>query len=566
MVVITVVTVEIAELGNRAYLVHDGAHALVVDPPRDILRLEQAADDAGVQIEAVAETHVHNDFVSGGPALARRHHAEHLVARAEQVDFPRAGVSDGDVLDVGSMRVEVVGTPGHTPNHLAYLATASDSAAPALFSGGSMLYGTVGRTDLSGRERTEMLSREQYRSARRLAARLPRQTTLFPTHGFGSFCASTAACSASGSTLAAEAADNPALTVDDEDAFVRMLQRGLGPVPTYYAHMAALNRAGRGLTEVTGLGLLEPKDVRAALAQGTWVVDLRDRRGFAAAHLCDSLSFEYGSSCATYIGWMVPWGAEILLVSSSEEQLAAAHRDLARIGIERLAGGVVGLPCSGTPEVRAYPCRRWEDLQARYAEESRRPDIPVVLDVRQRSEYEAGHLARAISVPVQDVPEAADRIPPGPVWVHCRTGFRAAVAASFLHAAGRRVVLVDDDWERAESLGLPVLRGRLFDAHDTAQSRGVVVINQAMAERYFGAADPIGQTLISQVVNVGPLGASLMKDRAHVIVGIVGSTLGFWLAGALGLAAGSAVARWLVAIAGAAILILSFGVIRSCPK
>jgi glyoxylase-like metal-dependent hydrolase (beta-lactamase superfamily II)/rhodanese-related sulfurtransferase len=457
-----VVTVEIAELGNRAYLVHDGAHALVVDPPRDIVRAERAAEEAGVRIEAVAETHVHNDFVSGGPALARRHRAEHLVAGAEQVDFPRVGVSDGDALDVGSLRVEVMGTPGHTPHHLAFLATAPDApdaADPALFSGGSLLYGTVGRTDLSGRERTEGLTREQYRSARRLAARLPRRTALFPTHGFGSFCASTSACSASSSTLAAEAADNLALTVDDEDAFVEMLLGGLGPVPSYYAHMAALNRAGHGLTDVPGLSRLGPESVCAALARGASVVDLRNRREFAAAHLRDSLNFEYGSTCGTYVGWMLPWGEEIVLVSGSAEQLAAAHEDLARIGIDRLAGGVVGLPGSGTPEVRAYPCRRWEDLQARYAEDGRRPDIPVVLDVRQRAEYEAGHLARAISMPVQDVPQAGGRIPPGPVWVHCRSGFRAAVAASFLHAAGRRVVLIDDDWERAETLGLPVESG-----------------------------------------------------------------------------------------------------------
>ena len=246
---IDVVTVDTPQLGNRSYLVHDGVRALVVDPPRDFERLERTAEDAGIEIAAVAETHLHNDFVSGAPALARRHGVEHFVAADEQVSFRRRGIAHGDVFEVGGLEVEVLSTPGHTPGHVAY-AACSDASTPVLFTGGSLLYGTVGRTDLSGAEQTERLARAQYRSVRSLAERFPAETALFPTHGFGSFCASSSACSASSSTIAAEAFDNVALTVDDEDRFVRDLLAGLGPVPAYYDHMAGLNRAGHGLEPV----------------------------------------------------------------------------------------------------------------------------------------------------------------------------------------------------------------------------------------------------------------------------------------------------------------------------
>jgi hydroxyacylglutathione hydrolase len=457
--VLDVVTVDTPQLGNRSYLVHDGTHALVVDPPRDFQRLEHAAENAGVEVAAVAETHLHNDFVSGAPALARRHGVAHLVAAAERVSFRRRGVADGDVFEVGGLEVEVLATPGHTPGHVAYAARTRDAAAPVLFTGGSLLYGTVGRTDLSGAEQTERLTRAQYRSVRRLAERLPAETAVFPTHGFGSFCASSSACSASSGTIAAEAYDNAALTVDDEDRFVRDLLAGLGPVPAYYGHMAGLNRAGHGLEPVARPQLVGPDGLGAAVARGAWVVDLRGRKDFADAHLRGSVNVEYGTTCATYVGWVVPWGADIVLLANSEARLSEARRDLARIGIDRLAGATLGVQTASGQDVRSYPRRRWEDLLASYAGNGAPPEGIVLLDVRQRSEYDAGHLQGAVSVPVQDVVEAAEQIPPGTLWVHCRSGFRASVAASLLCAAGRRVVLVDDDWERVFDVGLAIEQG-----------------------------------------------------------------------------------------------------------
>ncbi|WP_395694159.1 hypothetical protein [Nocardioides sp.] len=240
-----VVTLEVPALGNRTHLVHDGSRALVVDPPRDVSDVERVAEQAQVEIAAVADTHVHNDYVSGALALARRHGADYLLAADEPVEFERLGVRGGDVVPVGRLDVSVLATPGHTRHHQAFLVRSHDELdrPGALFSGGSLLRGTVGRTDLVDERLTAELAGRQWASARLLGALDP-ATTLHPTHGFGSFCAgATTAATGAGGTIGDERVANPALTTD-RDRFVAELVAGYGPYPRYYPHMAPLNRAG----------------------------------------------------------------------------------------------------------------------------------------------------------------------------------------------------------------------------------------------------------------------------------------------------------------------------------
>src|SRR5580700_6190772 len=188
---IEVLTIETPSLGDRGYLVTDGQVALVVDAQRDFDRVTARATDRAVTITHVLETHVHNDYVTGGYALARAVGAQYLVNAADPVSFDRFAVRDGDVIDVGSMRVLAIGTPGHTFTHLAYAVSdhaAGDDLACAVFTGGSLLNGATGRTDLLGAARAEELGRAQYQSVRRLVSELPGRTAVCPTHGFGSFC------------------------------------------------------------------------------------------------------------------------------------------------------------------------------------------------------------------------------------------------------------------------------------------------------------------------------------------------------------------------------------------
>ena len=444
----TVVRLDTPQLGNRCYLVHDGEHGLVVDPPRDVERVEAVAERAGVRVAAVAETHVHNDYVSGGRRLARRHRAEHLVGAGEAVDFDRTGVRDGDKVQVGRLLVEVLATPGHTPGHLAFLAGTDGGEAPALLSGGSLLFGTVGRTDLCGDALTDELARAQVTSARRLARTLPAGTTLHPTHGFGSFCASTTAEAGDSSTLGEERLRNPVLDGRDTEAVARALVAGYGPVPGHYAHMAGLNRRQElGPTPVPRR--LDAAGVRAAVAAGAAVVDLRPRPDFAAGHHEGAWGIEYGTQAATYVGWLLPWGAPLVLVGTDEEELHAMTEDLGRIGLDTVAGTSTAATPAAAPDGPTYRRLRWEDLR----EEASRTR-PLVVDVRTRAEFTEGHLAGAVNAPVHELPELLGTLPTGEAWVHCRSGYRAQVAAGLLHAHGRSVVHLDDDLDRAAAAGL----------------------------------------------------------------------------------------------------------------
>ena len=450
-----VITLEVPELGNRCHLVHDGTSALVVDPPRMPDAVEKAAERAGVEIAAVAETHVHNDYVSGALSLARRHGADPLLAAAERVAFERVGVRDGDVLPVGGLEVQVIDTPGHTRHHQSFLVSPAPGAAlhrrpGALFSGGSLLHGTVGRTDLVDPHLTHDLARSQWASARRLGDLDP-ATELHPTHGFGSFCASTSTGATCGlQTIGDQRSVNPALTQEREE-FVGRLVAGFGPVPAYYAHMAPLNRAGAGRAQPRPARPVTAQEVTDAVLRGSWVVDLRRRDAFADGHLAGTVSVEYGTQFATYVGWLVPWQDDIVLLTDSPTLLEPALRDLARIGIDGVGTHVLdataALPAT-------YRRSSWAEFEAT-------PAPRVVVDVRQRDEYDAGHLPGALHLPVQDVETRGATLPTGELWVHCRSGYRAGIAASLLHRMGRSVVHVDDSWERVAKLAIPTTTGGL---------------------------------------------------------------------------------------------------------
>ncbi|WP_246633580.1 MBL fold metallo-hydrolase [Pseudonocardia nigra] len=208
-------TIETPGLGDRSYLVTDGTVAAVIDPQRDVDRVLEIASRRRVTITHVVETHLHNDYVTGGLDLARRTGATYVVAADDDVEFDRHAVSDGDVLEVGSMHLRVVHTPGHTHHHMSYVVESPDGTPQAVFTGGSMLYGATGRTDLLGAEHTDELTHAQFRSVRRLARELPAETEVFPTHGFGSFCSATPT-SGDSSTVGEQQASNPALTMDEQ--------------------------------------------------------------------------------------------------------------------------------------------------------------------------------------------------------------------------------------------------------------------------------------------------------------------------------------------------------------
>jgi hydroxyacylglutathione hydrolase len=457
---IDIVVIDTPSLGDRSYLATDGQAALVIDPQRDIGRALEAAAARGAVITHVAETHLHNDYLSGGLALARRAGAAYHVSAGDTVGFDRVPASDGDEFTVGErMLVRVIATPGHTFTHLAYLLSdASTGEVAGVFTGGSLLFGTTGRPDLLGAEHASALAAAQHDSARRLAGLLPDSTPVFPTHGFGSLCA-VAPATVSASTIGEQKLANPALTAGQQD-FVHDLLAGLDDYPAYYAHMGPANAAGPLPPRLSEPSLLTGREIGWRVAAGEWVIDLRARRRFAAAHLPGTFSFELGDGLATYLGWLIPYGAPLTLLGDDPGQIAAAQLQLARIGMEQVTGAATGDPerwADGQP-LAAYPVADFAGLAI-----ARRQAGVTILDVRRRGEWAAGHVDGALHLPLHELPgQLAGRpsrpgwLPAGPVWVHCQGGFRASVAASFLHAAGHDVVAVDDDFSRAASAGLPL--------------------------------------------------------------------------------------------------------------
>jgi hydroxyacylglutathione hydrolase len=446
-----ILPIDTPSLGDRSYLVHDGRVAFVVDPQRDIDRVLDLAAAADVTITHVFETHIHNDYLTGGLALAAHTGAAYHVNADDPVGFDRVAVHDGDVIAVGgSMTVQVLATPGHTFTHLSY-ALHENGSPVAVFSGGALLYGSVGRPDLLGPAHTHDLVRHQYASAQRLAAELPDTAALYPTHGFGSFCSATQS-DAAASTIGREKHTNPVLGVD-EQAFVDEILAGLDAWPAYYAHMGPANAGGPAAPDLSTPERAGAGEIRRRLTAGEWVVDLRNRVAFGAGHVAGTLNFGLDGSFATYLGWLIPWGTPLTLLAENPDQIAEAQRELVRIGIDRPAAHATGNPADWTTgQLAAIPRATFAELaQVRH----HRP--VTVLDTRRNLEAAEARIDGAVHIPLHELLDRLDEVPDREVWVHCAAGYRAAIAASILAAAGRHVVAVDDTFERAAAAGLPVI-------------------------------------------------------------------------------------------------------------
>jgi glyoxylase-like metal-dependent hydrolase (beta-lactamase superfamily II) len=438
--VIEIETIGTSSLGDRSYLAHDGRAALVVDPQRDIDRVLSLVEARGLRVTHVVETHVHNDYVSGGLELAARTSAAYVLPSRSEVEFPHVGVGDGDVLAAGAMRLRVLHTPGHTHHHVSYaLSGINDAPAVAVFSGGSMLYGSTGRTDLVRPAATEELTHAQFHSVRRLAAELPAEAAVFPTHGFGSFC-SASPTSGDSSTVGEQAKVNLALTLAEQN-YVDILLAGLDAYPAYYAQMGPINRPGPAPVDLSVPKPVDPSELRRRIEAGEWVVDLRERTAFAAGHLSGSLGFELSTNFVTYLGWLYRYATPLTVIGESQEQVADARRELVRIGIDDLAGAAVGdieALADGQP-LRSYPVTDLaglaeamgrgpvQVLDARRKRRTRpraRPRFPAHPAARVRRARRRGAHRGGLGVLRVGLPRRHRRVRPGPAGPPGRAGQR----------------------------------------------------------------------------------------------------------------------------------------------
>jgi hydroxyacylglutathione hydrolase len=416
-------------LGHSSSLVDLGdGTALVIDPARIPTAQVSFAAERGLRIAYTADTHTHADYISGSPDFAARG-ATFLAPAAAGLDREYRGLADGDIVEVGRYRLEAIATPGHTPDHLAYLL--SDEVGPvALFSGGSLMVGTVGRTDLLGHERREALAHDLYRALRDRILSLPDDLAVYPTHGAGSFCSAPGGGDRT-TTIGRERAANPLLSMD-EDAFVERLLADLGSFPDYFRRLPLINQLGLPLhDEVPALTSLGLDAIDRLLADGAVVVDARKVVDFAAGHIPGSLSIELRTVFASWLGWLTGPDQPVVIVLDDDQDEADLVRQALTIGHDNLAGRLVGGVGTWAAAGRDVATT---DLIG--------PDAidRTVLDVRQASEFAAGHLPDAVSVELGALPNAA--VPEGAVATMCGKTERAMTGASVLERRGHRDVAV----------------------------------------------------------------------------------------------------------------------------
>lgn len=413
-------------VGNWSHVVTADGAALLVDVPRDVDRVAALIEDTRALPVAVVDTHVHNDFLSGNLLSGARYGCDVVAPSAAGVGYTATPAFHNEPIECGPFRITPIHTPGHTPEHTSYL-VAVDGEPRYLFSGGSVLAGALGRSDLLGAWRTSALARLQLASVRRLLA-LPDDVVVHPTHGPGSFCA-------------VGAARAPGLTVGEaRDALQPLLesydpQESTRPVPAFYASVRDRNLHGvtkpvpEDVPEWGPEALLDPPG-------GAVPVDIRPREVAAAGYVPGSLLLDQRGDLGLWAGWLLPPDASIVLVVEPGQDVAAAVATLAVVGLDRVAGyatDVGGYEALGG-ELHRYQAldrERWLDDRAQYA------DTPVI-DVRWEHEL-AEAPARAgqrVDLPTLYRGDALVPSDAGEVWVGCATGYRAALAAGILRDAG----------------------------------------------------------------------------------------------------------------------------------
>ena len=443
-------------LGHSSYVIDIGdGTAAVVDPPRFPDAHEHVTASRGLRLAWTIDTHSHADYVTGSPSLSGRTGATFVAPVASRLETAHTGVVDGQRVQLApGIDLVAIATPGHTPDHHGY--ALHDHGRPvALFTGGSLMVGTVGRTDLCGPHLADALAHEMYKSLRRFDD-LPDDVAVFPTPGAGSFC-SAPGDTARTSTLGHERATNPFLRAGTEDEFVAQLTAGFGTFPTYFARLPELNRRGpRRIDNIPSLKRLSVASVAAHLTRGAVLVDSRPISSFATGHVPGSLSNTLRPVFGSWLGWLVAAGRPLIFVAATDDRAASDDnggnrtelvRQCLDIGHENLLGQLEG----GT-EAWAASGRNLHTIALVGP-----TDISsALIDVRQANEFAGGHVPGARNTELAAVHDM--ELPSGPVTMMCGHGERAMTAASILAARDHATVCVLDggpsDWAGATGRSL----------------------------------------------------------------------------------------------------------------
>lgn len=447
-------------LGNSSYLVasEETKQAVVIDAERDIDRYVHVAEGLGLHLTHALDTHLHADFVSGARELAAEHGVTVGASAEGNLAFDYLHLNEGDSLSLGDLKLDVLATPGHTPEHISFALIEEGRHEPiALFTGGALIVGGAARPDLLGHHFTRPLTHLLYETIHHKLLSYPDRVAVYPTHGAGSFCNAPSSPERT-STIGRERQSNPLALAQTEEEFTAQALGALPSYPTYFNYLRAVNQLGaKVLRGLPTLAPLSPQAVREQMARGVAVVDVRTPREFAAGHIPNAFGIPVGAPLSTWAGWVLPFAAPIVLIGEDPVMREEAVRQLIRIGYDDLRGylegGMTAWEAEGLPVVRV-PLMTVEELQHARVHS----DAPRVLDVRQDAEWRAGHVPGALHVEGGRLPFAALALPKDErLVVHCGHADRSTVAVSLLQRRGyEQLSLLYGGFSAWEEGGYPV--------------------------------------------------------------------------------------------------------------
>lgn len=419
----------LACLAHASYLLSDSGEAAVIDPRRDVdIYIEDAAK-LGVRIKYVIETHLHADFVSGHRELAARTGAQIVLGYRAGAKFPHKAVRDNDVLKLGSASILVLETPGHTVESISLVIV----DPPAVFTGDTLFIGDVGRPDLDANHTPRQLAAMLYNSLHKKLLLLRDDVAVYPAHGAGSLCGR-AISNERSSTIGEQKRTNYACRPMTEEEFIAVVTADLPERPAYFARDVEINRAGApALSEMKPLPALSPILAASRIRNGAIVIDTRPGHQFAAGHIPGSLNIGLNGQFAAWAGSLLPADRDVILVCEEVGKVEESRMRLARVGVDKVIGyvaqGILGWQSEDQP-VASLPQITAGGLIERFGEFT-------IVDVRNDNEAAQGVIPGSIHLPLGVLSHRLDRIPKSkPVLVYCKSGYRAAAAASLLMTKG----------------------------------------------------------------------------------------------------------------------------------
>ncbi|MFZ0477662.1 MAG: MBL fold metallo-hydrolase [Terriglobales bacterium] len=444
-------------LAHASYMIGSGGEAAVVDPQRDVDIYLKTAEEQGLKIRYIFETHLHADFVSGHKELAARTGAKIYIGARANASFAHVPLSDGSEIKLGSVRIHAFETPGHTPESVCLVITDEDKSRDpwAVLTGDTLFIGDVGRPDLSPAHTPQELAGLLYDSLHQKLLTLPDAVLVYPAHGAGSLCGRSMRAEKS-STIGTERLTNYALQIGSREEFIRQLTTNLPARPDYFLQDAEINRSGAvALADLPPVSALTAGEVQALLDGGENVLDVRPNEHFAAGHVPRSINIALSGQFATWAGTILGITSSPVLIADTDSQIDEARMRLARVGFGNVRGHLAGgfaawqkaeLLVSSTTQISVHELN--EKLRAGGVR---------ILDVRREGERQAGHLPQSQWYALDNFPHGLPALDDaGSVAVHCKGGYRSMIACSLLERAGHRnVINVAGGFDAWHDAGLP---------------------------------------------------------------------------------------------------------------